>query len=180
LRDKSNESNDISTSGSFNRYLKKEENCEELKQTACFKQVESLTTQHSQNIRKNNIIKKSLTHIPKPVIKKQTYTSSPLKPHLALNTKSTHSRNPSQITYREDKLNKSPIFKSQRPLTNETNRLPSISTRSKSKRINYEINNILNIADQYREDRDLQNKINDLVKNIFDIKKFLGTKRNDL
>jgi hypothetical protein len=73
---------------------------------------------------------------------------------------------------------------SRRPSAKQTPNvpLPTIKTtrNSNSKKINFEIDNIFNIANQFKEDAELQNKINDLYKNIMDIKNVLKTKRTNI
>jgi len=62
---------------------------------------------------------------------------------------------------------------------NPNTKLPPVqSTRNPLKKIN--LDNILDIAHQYREDFELQTKIDLLVKNILDIKNVLQTKRRDI
>jgi hypothetical protein len=244
VRDKSSESIDISTSGSYNRYLKKiEERGEEcfdfdhldnLRRTATFTPlarekeaktiifknqkneikadkvdqiekiekvnkadhkggdngndtkakttpVKSIVT--NSNPHKNNVFKKQINQIPKgnltPTHKKLELnydTLSPIRKSHFEGSKLTHSRNKS-IKYKEDELTKTTKL---RPSTDNGSRLPSLSSVRGSKQINLEIDNIFNMADKFKEDTELQGKINNLVLNIMDIKKVLKNKRNTI
>jgi hypothetical protein len=187
VRDKSTESIDISTSGSYNRYLKKVEKSEDnfdsdhlhyLKQTATFtplaKETKSfITFTNINNPNKNNVLKKHI--VPNtPTHKKENYPQSLHQPE----TKLTLLRNKSlgRLNVKEDENSK--ILK--RP-GEDSNRLPSVNSNSKCKKLmNLEINNIFNMADKYKEDSELQGKINDLGKIILDIKSVLKGKRNSL
>jgi hypothetical protein len=70
-----------------------------------------------------------------------------------------------------------------KPTRRPSSRLPTIKTNPSTskakanKTINFEIDSIMNMADQYKEDAELQSKINALVKNIHEIKNVLQTKR---
>ncbi len=59
-------------------------------------------------------------------------------------------------------------------------KLPPVSSRTTGKKLNLEVDNIINIANQYREDTELQTKIDLLVKNILDIKNVLKKKGRDV
>ena len=79
--------------------------------------------------------------------------------------------------------NKSEIIIDVSPKSNNNKnsyyRLPPVqSTRNPIKKIN--IDNICDIADQYKEDTELQSKIDLLVKIIMDIKSVLQTKGRDI
>jgi hypothetical protein len=152
-----------------------------LKQTACFKpvndecivkktnnlfkkpaiKIDTLKRQVSQQRKANNftVDYKDTTHSP---VRLKTETTKP-KPPTAYGLK---------LDYKEDLK---PI---RRASSKESNRLPSIKpSRNVNNTINFEIDTIMTIADQYKGDLELQSKVNALVKNIKDIKSVLQTKR---
>jgi hypothetical protein len=62
----------------------------------------------------------------------------------------------------------------------EQPKLPPVSCRTPVKKLNLEVDSIINIANQYKEDTELQTKIDLLVKNILDIKNVLKKKGRDV
>jgi hypothetical protein len=85
-----------------------------------------------------------------------------------------------KFTEKSPKLeNKTPTNSKRSYSLREEAKLPPVSCRMPLK-LNQEVDSIINIASQYREDTELQNKIDLLVKNIMDIKNVLRTKGRDV
>jgi hypothetical protein len=204
----SSETNDISTSGSYNRYLKKtEKNADDLlfdlnkvdnlKQTACFSPLNEDSKRNNFetkiippiNVGNSNIKKKVTCPIPASKTnqanskKLLNMTTSPnnIKPNTMFKKiPSSREKSLQNISFKEDVPKASEGRVSSRP--SSTSKLPTISSKTpnSTKNMNFEINNIFKIADQYKEDTELQDKINVLVKNIIDIKSVLRSKRTNI
>lgn len=131
---------------------------DQLKQTACFSPVNESKKEFNFSFKTQEISEsKPMTPKRNIISYNNNYLRSPKK----------ESQNPVNKRERSKSLREQP-------------KLPPVSSRTPTRKLNLEINSIINVANQYKEDTELQTKIDLLVKNILDIKNVIKKKGRDV